>query len=50
MPTNKKTINKERKVPFIGVKVKFVKAANMYCKTWFDDKGIQRQEWSAEQV
>ena len=34
------------------VYIKFVKRANMWCKTWFEysDKGTvtQKQEWSAE--
>lgn len=28
--------------------VKWVKKANMWCKTWWDDKGAQKQEWFIE--
>lgn len=30
------------------VNVKYVKAAKMWCKTWFDEKGTQKQEWSVD--
>lgn len=28
--------------------IKFVKKANMWCKTTWNEKGIQKQEWSLE--
>ena len=28
--------------------IKYVKKAKMYCKTTFDDKGKQHQEWTVE--
>lgn len=30
------------------VLVKFVKKANMFCRTWWNDKGEQKQEWSID--
>ncbi len=30
------------------VYIKFVKAANMWCRTHWDDKGKQVLEWSSE--
>ena len=30
------------------VHVVWVKKAGMWCKTWFDEKGTQKQEWSVE--
>lgn len=38
-----KEIYKERTLP-----AKFVKNANMWCVTKFDDKGKQVQEWSVD--
>lgn len=30
------------------VNIKFVKKAGMWVKTWFDEKGTQKQEWTSE--
>lgn len=42
MKNIKTAVKKYRK----DVLVKFVKKANMWCKTYWDDDSIQKQEWS----
>jgi hypothetical protein len=45
MATNKKKRIESKAIITMVPRVKFVRAANMWCRTYRDDKGIQKQEW-----
>ncbi len=40
-----KACNKDQPQAFVGERVKYVKKAGMFCRTFFNERGVQCQEW-----